>query len=315
MRILLYHFGYRGDVLVVGQNFTLELQQRYPDATIDLMLRPRMQGAQDFLGPMALYGQFLFGEKKDYHALKGSYDLSFKIDEKVYPEGHLRTIFTRAGFPFRQHKLTMVTTPEDDAVAVRILADLQRPIIATQDDLARKWPKVKVDELCQRLTGLGTLLVVGPEKLLPGYDRPLSFRESAALLRQVDLFVGIDSGIAHAAALVGTQTVLLQMVHPEGWIAPTEYANPFLSDEDARHISIYPAPEDFCGHYFCLRSTADGGLKSPGGNPLLVKCPWKKTWVGFKGPSCFSRISVDTFYTAARLALHRRATGSRIEHV
>lgn len=42
MNILLYHFGYRGDILVVGQNFTRELKLRFPEATIDLMMRPRM---------------------------------------------------------------------------------------------------------------------------------------------------------------------------------------------------------------------------------------------------------------------------------
>lgn len=329
MKILLYHFGYRGDIMVVGQNFTRELRLRYPEATIDLMLRPRMRDVQDFMEPLSLYGQFLYGEKKDYHLLKDSYDLSYMIDERIYPEGQLRTVFTRAGFPFRQHKLTLASKPEDDAVAAGIVAHLPRPIIATQDDLTRKWPQAKVEELCRKLEGLGTLLVLGPNRVLPGFDRLLSFSESAellrrenggtgrrtllasvgesaALLRQVDLFVGVDSGIAHAAALVGTQTVLMQMIFPEGWIAPTEYANPFIEEEHARHRSVYPAPDDFCGHYFCLRPTRGGAIKRPSGNPLLVKCVWKKRMGLLKGPSCFSKISVESFYNMVLETLRKR---------
>jgi hypothetical protein len=315
--------------MVVGQNFTRELRLRYPQATIDLMLRPRMRDAQDFMEPLSLFNQFLFGEKKDYHLLKGSYDLSYMIDEAIFPEGQLRTVFTRAGFPFRQHKLTLASKPEDDAVAAGIVSHLPRPIIATQDDLARKWPQAKVEELCRKLEGLGTLLVLGPNRILPGFDHPLSFSESAqllrqengttgrrtllasvsetaALLRQVDLFVGVDSGIAHAAALVGTQTVLMQMVFPEGWIAPTEYANCFIEEEHAKHRSVYPMPDDFCGHYFCLRPTRKGGIKSPSGNPLLVKCVWKKRWGFFKGCSCFRKISVDAFYGVVVDTMRRR---------
>lgn len=296
MRILVYHFGYRGDILVVGQNFTRELRLRYPEAEIDLMLRPRMREARDFMEPLGLYARFVFGEKTDFHLLKKEYDLYFMIDERVYPEGHLRTAFTRAGFPFRQHQLTMVTTPEENRLAQCIVENLPRPIIATQDDLSRKWPREKVEALLRKLEGLGTVLVVGPSRIPPGYDRTLTFRESCALLRKADLFVGIDSGIAHAAALVGTQTVLMQMVHPEGWIAPTEYANPFIVDQTLQHRSVYPDPETFCGHYFCLVPTKSGGLRSPGGNPLLVKCAWKRRWGLFKEESCFRKIAVEQFY-------------------
>jgi ADP-heptose:LPS heptosyltransferase len=306
LRILLYHFGYRGDILVVGQNFTRELQQRYPSATIDLMLRPRMGEAQDFLEPLGLYHRFLFGEKKDFHALKGEYDKAYMIDEHIYPEGHLRTIFTHAGFPFRRHPLTFVTREEDDGLAAEIARQYGRPLIATQDDMARKWPQAKVDELWERLSRIGSLLVVGPDQKFPGIDRPLTFRESAALLRQADIFVGIDSGIAHTAALVGTQTVLLLMAHPESWISPTEYANPFIPDDNMKHVSIRPPQNEFCGHYFCLRPTGDGGICKPSGNPLLVKCVWKKRWGLLKGTSCFNKLPVDTFYDAVVDAMRKR---------
>jgi len=306
MKILLYHIGFRGDILVVGQNFSRELHLRYQQATIDLMLRPRMREAQDFLEPLALYRQFLFGEKADYLSLKGEYDLAFMIDEHIFPEGHLRTIFTHAGFQFRHHQLAIVTRENDDKLAYDIARHCRRPLIATQDDMARKWPQAKVEELRKRLSGIGSLLTVGPGQTFPGCERPLTFRESAALLREADIFVGIDSGIAHAAALVGTQTVLLPMAHPENWISPTDYANPFIADDNARHISVYPPREEFCGHYFCLRPAGSGGIARPSGNPLLVKCVWKKRWGIFKSTSCFNKISVDTFYNTVVETMQRR---------
>lgn len=296
MNILLFHVGFRGDILVVGQNFTRELRERYPHASIDLMLCPYMREAQDFLEPLSIFRQFLFGEREDFQKLKRDYDLAYMIDEKVYPEGNLRTIFTHSGFPFRQHRLTLVTRPEDDRLASEIVRDFKRPIIATQDDMARKWPQEKVEDLWQKLEKLGSLLVVGPTRVFPGLGRPLTFRESAALLREADLFVGIDSGISHAAALVGTQTVLLPPVFPESWISPTEYANPFITDDALRHISIRPPQDAFCGHYFCLRPTRTSGIARRCGDPLRVKCVWKKRWGVFKGNSCFTKISADLFW-------------------
>lgn len=306
MNILLFQAGFHGDIIVVGQNFTRELRERYPHASIDLMLCPKMRGAEDLVEPLSLYRRFLFGEREDFRKLKHDYDLAFMIDERVYPEGNLRTIFTISGFPFRQHRLTLVTTAEDDWLASDIVRDLKRPIIATQDDMARKWPQGKVEELRGKLRELGSLLVVGPKQVFPGLDRPLTFRESAALLRQVDIFVGIDSGIAHAAALVGTQTVLLPPVFPENWISPTEYANPFIAEEPHRHISVRPPQSEFCGHYFCLRPTATGGIARRCGDPLRVKCVWKKRWGLLKGPCCFTKISVDDFYQSVLDAMNKR---------
>lgn len=306
MNILLYHFGYRGDILVVGQNFTRELKVRFPEAIVDLMVRPRMAEAEDFMGPLNLYRSILLGEKKDFHALKEQYDLSFMIDENVYPEGNLRTPFTKAAFPYRNHKLTLVVTEKNRQTAADIAANLPRPLIALQSDMARKWPSERVDMLITRLAALGTLITLGPDERYPGLDRSLTFCESAALAAHADLFVGIDSGIAHAAVLMGVQTVLLPPVFPESWISPTEYANPFIADDACKHISIRPPHEDFCGHYFCLQPTADGGIRPPGGNPQLVKCTWKKRFGIISGACCFKKITVDAIYDVAVAAMKNR---------
>lgn len=306
MNILLYHFGYRGDILVVGQNFTRELLARYPKAEIDLMVRPRMAEVRDFMGPMGLYRSILLGEKKDYRGLKAQYDLAFIVDENVYPEGNLRTPFTKAGFPFRQHRLSLTVTPEDSILAERIVAGLARPIIATQSDMNRKWAADKVMLLWKQIYDLGSLLIVGPEERYPGIDRPLTFRESAALVAQADLFIGIDSGIAHAAALVGVKTILMPPVFPEFWISPTEYANPFIVNEVEKHVSIRPSPEDFCGHYCCLKPTRSRGIAKGCGDPMKVKCVWKKSWGFIKDECCFQSITVDAYLEAVRQAFVAR---------
>ncbi len=306
MNILLYHFGYRGDILVVGQNFTRELRERYPEASIDLMVRPRMAEAKDFMGPLGLYRDIILGEKEDFYALKEKYDLAYMIDDKVYPEGNLRTPFTKAALPFRQHKLVLVTTEGDRAIANTIVKNLSRPIIATQTDMDRKWPKENVELLWHQLSSLGTLLTLGPEQRYPGIDRSLTFRESAALVAQADIFVGIDSGIGHAAALTGVQTVLLPPVFPESWISPTEYANPFIRNEAERHISMRPPQKAFCGHYFCLRPTSSSSIKKPGGNSLQVKCVWKKQWGFLKRKCCFLDVSVNDYLNAVVNIMQKR---------
>jgi ADP-heptose:LPS heptosyltransferase len=306
MKLLVYHFGYRGDILVVGQNFTRELKARFPDAEIDLMLRPRMSETFDFLRPLGLWREIRLGEKHDYAVAQRDYDRAYMIDERVYPEGNLRTVFTKAGLPFRLHPLTLVTTKEDDDIAARIATRRGRPLIATQADMARKWDENKVRELWGRLEEVGTLLVVGPDCVQPAVGRALTFRESAALVRHADLFVGIDSGISHAAALVGTQTVLIPPVFPESWISPTEYANPFIMEESRKHVSIRPPPELFCGHYFCLHPTRDGGIRRHCGDPRRVRCNWRKRFGFLTKSCCFLQISVDAVFDAVATVLKRR---------
>lgn len=306
MNILLYHFGYRGDILVVGQNFTHELQTRFPEATIDLMIRPRMADFIEAIAPLGLYKNILLGEKEDFQSVKAAYDKSYMIDECVYPEGNLRTPFTKVGFPFRHYPLTLVTTKEDKELVSSIVQQLPRPIIAFQEDMERKWPASSVIALKRKLEEIGTVLVVGPSQIYPAINRKLSFRESAALLELTDIYVGIDSGIAHAAALVGTQTILIPPVFPESWISPTEYANPFITEDVLKHISVRPYNENFCGHYLCLKSTQLSKIKRFCGDPMMVKCAWKKKFGLFKRDCCFLNIKPDDFYRVVEAAFLKR---------
>jgi hypothetical protein len=131
----------------------------------------------------------------------------------------------------------------------------------------------------------------------------LSFLESVALIQMADLFVGIDSGIAHGAALSGTQTILIPPIHPESWISPTEYGNKYRKNK--KHISIRPESSVFCGHYFCLKPDKKGGTSWPHGDPLKVKCPYHRKYYFFKEKSCFAKIDVSMIYDVVSRELLR----------
>lgn len=306
MRILLYHFGYYGDIIVVGQNFARELKTRYPESNISLMVRPRINKILDIVEPMNLFSEIIYGEKSDYQKVIQDFDQSYMIDEFVYPEGNLRTIFTKSGFPFRQHKLSLDFKDSQIATAKEIIRDKRKPVITTQDDMHRKWSESKVFDFQNQIKRMASCIVLGPDIIHKPINRKLSFLESCAVAHLSDIFVGIDSGIAHGAALSGTQTILIPPLIPESFISPTEYANPFIREENKKHISIRPELEDFCGNYKCLKGTRDNAVEQPIGNPLKVKCTWNKKYFFMTKPSCFTKISVQLFYDKIFSALKNR---------
>lgn len=306
MKILLYHFGYYGDIIVVGQNFARELKIRFPKSKISLMVRPRVDKIIDIIEPLELFSDIIHGEKSDFQALRRNYDQSYIIDEFVYPEGNLRTIFTKSGFPFRQHRLLLKFKDSDLSVAKKIVKGKKTPIISTQDDMSRKWKESKVVDFHNRVKQISELIVLGPNIINEQIGRELSFLESCAVAHLSDIFVGIDSGIAHGAALSGTQTILIPPLIPESYISPTEYANQFIEDDHMKHISIRPNQDDFCGNYKCLKGTNDNAVKQPLGNPLKVKCNWNKKYFFLSKPSCFTKITVDSFFKQVLVTLRNR---------
>ena len=306
MKILLYHFGYYGDIIVVGQNFAKELKVRYPSCEISLMVRPRINYINDIIKPLNLFNEVIHGEKSDFYTLKSKFEQSYLIDEYVYPEGNLRTIFTKAGFPFRQHKLNLEFEESHIKIARQIIGNLSSPIITTQDDMCRKWDENKVKSFQAKLHELGQVIVLGPDVVHFPINRKISFLESCAVAHLSDLYVGIDSGIAHGAALSGTQTVLIPPLIPESFISPTEYDNLFIKDENKKHISIRPNSNDFCGNYKCLKGTKKSAVEQPIGNPLKVKCNWRKKYFFSNKPSCFTKIRVDMFYDRVEAILEKR---------
>jgi ADP-heptose:LPS heptosyltransferase len=306
MRILLYHFGYYGDIIVVGQNFARELKIRFPNSNISLMVRPRINKIKDIVEPLNLFSEVIHGEKSDYQEVLKNFDQSYMIDEFVYPEGNLRTIFSKSGFPFRQHKMSLCFNKSHIATANEIISNKKTPIITTQDDMDRKWCQSKVLDFQKQIKRLGDCITLGPDIVHKPINRKISFLESCAVAHLSDIFVGIDSGIAHGAALSGTQTVLIPPLIPEFFISPTEYANPFISEDNKKHISIRPKLEDFCGNYKCLKRTKDNAVEQPIGNPLKVKCNWNNKYFFLAKPSCFTKISVQMFYDKVLGALEKR---------
>jgi ADP-heptose:LPS heptosyltransferase len=306
MKILLYHFGYYGDIIVVGQNFARELKIRFPNCEISLMVRPRINRIYNIVKPLNLFKEIIYGEKTDFKEHSKYFEKSFIIDEFVYPEGNLRTIFSKAGFPFRQHKLHLEFQDPHLAIAKKIVGYSSSPIITTQDDMCRKWDENKVKSFQKELHKLGKVIVLGPNVIHLPINRKISFLESCAVAHLSDLYAGIDSGIAHGAALSGTQTILIPPLIPEYFISPTEYANPFIENEKEKHHSIRPRPEDFCGNYKCLKGTKKNAVEQPIGNPLKVKCNWNKKHFFSSKPSCFTKISVDMFYDKVESILKNR---------
>ena len=306
MKILLYHWGYYGDIIVVGQNFARELKRRYPTSKIDLMVRPRIRCIEDILDSLDLFQSFIEGEIEDYNSLKSDYDKHYLIDDRVYPEGHLRTIFTHSGFDFRQHPLKLIFSSEQLKIASEILGARNRPVITSQDDMGRKWCPAKSANLQEKISGRFELIRLGPNQIHPEVDRKLTFMESCALISMSDLFFGIDSGIAHGAALSGTQTILLPPIYPEYFISPTSYGNQFIADPKLHHISIKPDTADFCGNFLCLKSTKKGQLSKPSGTPKEVRCNWKKKYFLFPSNSCYYEISTEYFYDIILTTLKNR---------
>jgi ADP-heptose:LPS heptosyltransferase len=294
MKIIIYHKGFIGDIIVCGQNFALGLIDKYPNSKVDIVIQKKVAHVEEIIRPLDIFNKIILGSRSDYENIKKQYDKHFLMDEFIYPDGHLRAPFLKAGIPFDIYPLKIVISQKHKQVADMIFGDSDEKTVVMQHDMDRKWPKEKVEKLKSKLSKKVRILTVGPDVVFPGFDKPLSFLESVALISRVDCFVGIDSGIAHGAALSGTQTILIPPIHPESWISPTEYAN--RNRKEKKHISIRPEPDEFCGHYFCLKPDKKGGTHPPHGNPIETKCSFFKQFLFFKTESCFNKISVDKFY-------------------
>lgn len=262
------------------------------------MIQPKVHYVKDIISPLQVFNEILIGDYDDYASIECQYDRSFTLDSFIYPEGHLRAPFVKAGIPFEIFPLTLKISQKQRDIASKIIKGMSietgSKIIAIQDDMDRKWGAEKVKKLKYRLSKIAKIVVIGPKVIHNSCSSPLTFLESVALIQKADLFVGVDSGIAHGAALSGTQTILMPPIHPENWISPTEYAN--RNRKEKKHISIRPEPDEFCGHYFCLKPDKKGGTHPPHGNPIETRCSFFKQFFFFKTESCFSKISVDKFY-------------------
>ena len=153
---------------------------------------------------------------------------------------HQRTLMSRLAAevvatldPLRDGEALLArVTSEHDAAMAAELAGLPRPVVAVNTLSGREiknWPLDRFVAVCRWITGEldGTVVLLGgpgdarnAEAIVRrvGADRPGSVRnlvgrlrldQSFAMLRHVDLYLGNDSGLTHAAAMSGVATVAI----------------------------------------------------------------------------------------------------------
>ena len=125
----------------------------------------------------------------------------------------------------------------------------------------RDWPPENFQALAERLLrqdGIGVVVLGGPESTRIGEDfaRRLAtqfpgraaslaghtaLREGAAVIGELDLYVGVDTGPTHLAGALGVPMVALYHCRHRGrWLAPQEH--PALS------VIEHPTPDAACGN-------------------------------------------------------------------
>jgi len=181
-------------------------------------------------------------------------------------------------------KLELWTRDADDAAAERLLIPFRehhRPLVAVAPsaNLPRRiWPSHKFGELAatlHRKIGAQFLVIGGPDAEAIAYDLvnksaltskhilnlagATTLRETVALLRSCDLFVGNDSGPMHLAAAAGIPCVEISC-HPHGGSevhanSPLRYAPWLVRHAILRPAAAMPPCESSClmHHAHCIR--------------------------------------------------------------
>ena len=177
--------------------------------------------------------------------LAGVNDLApeYLVDEKTQlfyefqPDRHILAGYSEsAGLPFVEQDPRIILTPREVDRGREILAGLnleQGPLIGLHPGVTwpeRTWEWFKWDGLARELsTGFkANILVLGktPDFTLPPWPGvhnlidKLSIRELLSIIKRLDLFVGLDSGLMHlAAALRVPVTALFGCISPD-WRKP-----------------------------------------------------------------------------------------------
>lgn len=154
------------------------------------------------------------------------------------PESHsIANNLAAAGFPEAAQNMELQITPDDERAATRLLESAPRPLVGLhagygprggkeqQGERLRGWGAGNFVVLANLLAARGAHIVLtgSPEdraeadviaaRLPPATCRQLagrtSVRELAAVIRQLDAYVSVDSGPAHIAAAIGTPLVVI----------------------------------------------------------------------------------------------------------
>jgi ADP-heptose:LPS heptosyltransferase len=156
--------------------------------------------------------------------------------EKDIAANHSRELYLKpleaAGVPIVSRRVVVdVTAAEREAARARIRAlipDRDGPLILVHPGAStanKCWPAERFAAVCDQIQESGAaqlLMLCGPRERdrvdavtgrmrteVPVFEEVLPIRELAALLAEVDLIVGNDSGPMHLAAAVGTRVVAL----------------------------------------------------------------------------------------------------------
>ena len=161
------------------------------------------------------------------------------------------------------HRLAYRVSPEETAWAARFVADMGSPLIVLQlhsfpTKAHRDWPFAHFEQLVTRLRQdypAANFVVTGDHLAADSAARlrercgafvhsaagKLSLRQTAALLAQADLYIGVDTGPTHLAGAVGIPMVgMYHAAYPGRNLSPLQHArgrfieHPLTACENAR---------------------------------------------------------------------------------
>lgn len=192
---------------------------------------------------------------------QGDAALDGKLFRAVEPPGfqalhcaELPLLLTRAlGVPDAGLRLSYTVTEDEKLWAKAMLAQKTKPLVGLQvasfpTKGYRDWPLERFAELCGRIAQLwpnAHFLLFGGDlekektadlaRRFPGratsFAGALTLRQSAALMNELDLYVGVDTGPTHIMGALSAPMVVLYHCYLPSWIAePLERPRCFLVD-------------------------------------------------------------------------------------
>lgn len=170
--------------------------------------------------------------------------------------------------PYTPKPAPILLTPAERAWADEALGD--RPFIAIEPHIktkapqSKQWPTRRMAEVVRglRLSGWRVVQVSAPEKPpVEGAERiaPPSFRHALAALERASLFIGMEGGLHHGCAAVGTPAVVIF----GGFVSPE-------STGYAAHINLTGGATYACGTRYERCSHCEKAMDAISPNEVLA---------------------------------------------
>ncbi|MFT5822553.1 MAG: ADP-heptose:LPS heptosyltransferase [Crocinitomix sp.] len=175
-----------------------------------------------------------------FNTVADIFKMIFKMDKSIFLDGdpqsslfdrHSHTVDVLAKMlngPFDDKRLEIYTTPAEDAKANAILDQYEKTVliqITSDSSSNQNWAIERWEELIERMPDHTFIQVgLGREEIVKGAVNLLgktSIRESLALIKNVDSYIGVDSFMNHASNAFFTRgVVLFGPSTPEHWGYP-----------------------------------------------------------------------------------------------